>query len=109
MPHANEFMKGFELIKNRSIAGYNLVDASCKHETIVRYHEYRYIIQLKFLNINGKYQQLIDEIEHLISKQPIVYGISNPYRCYIDKLNYRDIVNINGLIVINLLGHAIRI
>ena len=110
MPDAAQFLDGFGFIRNSQFKGYILTDATSTHESIKRYHEYKYSIRLTFTNHGmGNYNDLILLIMSMISKQPIIYGIKNPYRCVIDPLKYGDILaDEDGNITFNLIGHSYR-
>lgn len=106
MPHTKEFLKGFNLIKGRNIAGYVLIEAHATHETIKRYHEYQYDIKLIFQG-NGDYDSLYHQLMKDTSRSKIIYGIKNPYRCTIDS-NPDIYYDGSNNIVFEFTGHAIR-
>lgn len=110
MPDALEFLTGFGLIQGSQFDGYILSYAHSTHETVKRYQEYRYNITLKFSNLGlGMYEDLFQIVNHIISKQHIIYGVRNPYRCIIDSPKYGDVVDNNdGTIIFNLVGHSYR-
>lgn len=111
MPDSNAFLYGFGFIKGSKFDGYILSSAISTHETISRYHEYRYFITLTFNNLgNGIYDNLFSLVRSTISQQHIIYGIRNPYRCIIDAMVDGDITSDNnGTITFYLLGHSYRI
>lgn len=125
MPDVAQFLNGFGLIQGSSFDGYILTIATSTHESIKRYQspgtrntnkfvfsqEYKYSITLTFDNQgSGNYNDLFQHVMQLISQQPIIYGIKNPYKCLIDPPNYGDISeDDNKTITFNLIGHSHRV
>lgn len=86
MPTAKEFLKGFGFKEGEEFGGYTLEEATCTHEAIKRYQEYKYDIDLVFQNNgHGKRSELISVVNDHISKERIIYGVRNPYKCTISK------------------------
>jgi hypothetical protein len=120
MPDAAQFLSGFGLIQGtifgiesnrneRNTKGFILSSATSTHETVRRYQEYKYSITLTFTNLgSGNYENLFHDVMTIISKQPIIYGIRNPYHCIIDTPEYGDIVGDNKIITFHLIGHSYR-
>ena len=106
MPHAQEFLSGFGLIAGKTFDGYILNNASATHETVKQYREYRYNITLTFKNSgNGTYKNLYNALKQVISKEHIIYGVRNPYKCIIDIPTFQD----NGeTLTWKLIGHSYR-
>ena len=119
MPEASEFLAGFNLVKGRIFASYILENATSSHESIKKYHEYMYKITIQFKSLapaaiapttDQLYQSLYEAVISEISKEPIIYGIKNPYRCIIDPPQIGDIIEeSDGSIIFKLTGHSYRI
>ena len=109
MPTADKFLKGFNLVPGTKLGGYTLLEATSTHETIIRYQEYLYHITLVFRGDKvADHDQLFKDLMSEISKEPIVYGVRNPYRCKIDT-PVSALRDENGDIIVELTGHAYRI
>lgn len=123
MPEVSEFLSGFNLIKNKKFSNYILKYVTSTHESIKRYEEYQYHIKLIFkpiigssgimkniTNVNVDYENLYNEVIREISKEHIIYGTRDPYRCTIQQPIYGDIEeDENHEITFNLIGHAVKI
>jgi hypothetical protein len=114
MPKAQEFLKGFKLIPHTIFGGYELIKATASHETIKRYQEYQYSITLVFMGdanyTNQNYKDLFNAVMEEIRREPIIYGVRNPYRCTIEPPSRGDITGVlEGPITFKLIGHSYRI
>ncbi|CAH6419101.1 Hypothetical protein HVR_LOCUS295 [uncultured virus] len=111
MPEAAEFLAGFHFIQGTIFANYTLVSATSTHESVKRYHEYRYNITLVFKNNGGGlYENLFYAVMAETTQEHIIYGIRNPYRCIIDAPQYGDIEEeSDGTITFKLIGHSYRV
>lgn len=59
MPDATQFLNWFGLIQCSQFGGYSLDSATSTHESVKRYHEYKYDITLIFKNRGyGNYNYL---------------------------------------------------
>lgn len=110
MPTPDKFLRSFGFVSGAHFDGYTLEHVSSTHDTIKRYNEYEYDIQLTFENArDGSLDKLFDIILKQVSYEHIVKGARNPYRCVIDQFSHHDIQqNKNGDITINLVGHSYR-
>lgn len=107
MPDAADFLVGFNLFNGRQIAGFTLQQATSTHETVSRYHEYRYNISLTFIG-DGNYTELIRTLQRDISQSKIIFGIKNPYRCVIDPISEYNVLRRGPYTMISLVGHSYR-
>lgn len=112
MPEPKAFLGGFGFYHGAQIAGYSLDSVTSTHESISRYHEYRYAIMLVFRSTgSGQYENLFMAVNNSIGQEHVInsqYG--NPYRCIIDAINYGDVMEDgNGVITFKLTGHSYRI
>ena len=111
MPHAPEFLAGFNFIQGNQFASYVLSNVTSTHETIKRYQEYQYHITLVFTKQGaGTYEDLFQAVMSEAIQEHVIYGIRNPYRCIIDYPKYGDIIeSSDGTVTYHLLGHSYRI
>lgn len=109
MPTSDKFLASFGLRVGSKFDGYILDVVNSTHDSIKRYQEYEYHIKLVFRNENnGTWENLFKVLNKNISKETIVKGVRNPYRCIIDHptdVHQDD----NGDITVNLIGHSYRI
>lgn len=110
MPNDHEFLSGFGLIKGVQVDGYELIEAESTHQTIKRYQEYEYQVDLTFENLGiGSYNDLYRELSSMLSGERTIYGVRNPYRCIIDPIqNYNVFENPDKTITFELTGHSYR-
>ncbi len=109
MPDAQHFLKGFGFVKGLVIDGFKLTNAQSTHNVIQRFQKYKYDITLEFVNTEHQpLQHLYQKIDTMISKEKIIYGVRNPYRCTIDSFNHA-LAHHDGTVVVHLTGHSVRI
>lgn len=109
MPTPEKFLSSFGFIINSQFDGYILEHATATHLTIKRYQEYEYNIELLFSNLGtGTWEKLFEVLQKNISKEHIVKGARNPYKCTIDYPSYGDAHRENNSIRISLTGHSYR-
>ena len=109
MPELKKFIEGFGLQSGIILGDYRLIDIKGKHETIERYHQYRYPIRLRFspLNSNAHPLNLIRDFRELTAKDKVIdsrYG--NPYLCNFG--NPKIVGTIGNDIIIQTIGHSQR-
>ena len=107
MPELNEFLHGFNLIKDTNYGGYIIEKIDASHQAVVKYREYKYPITLYFRKTDRRTnkEQLMLALNLEINKQHIIYGIRNPYRCVIQFQSLND----NGdNVVVKLMGLSYR-
>ena len=110
MPTPAKFLSSFGFIKGSQFDGYILEEAIATHDTIKRYQEYEYDIQLVFYNNgNGTWDSLFKVLLKNILSEHIVKGARNPYKCIIDYPSYGDVHGNNNDITIYLKGHSYRV
>ena len=107
------FCPALGLHQGLNIAGYKLIDIDISHQSVKRYHEYKYPIRLTFDCSNEKYnnQQLESQLKSQISGDKIIYSdYGNPYNCNIEfqSIDRCQHGNIVILTLIHLLGHSYR-
>ena len=107
MPELNEFLRGFNLIQGSEFGGYRLDRIEAQHRAVTRYREYRYPITLNFAKINRRsnVNSLIEALNVEITKEHIIYGVRNPYRCIIV---FQDHVENGNNVIVHLLGSSYR-
>ena len=111
MPVAADFLNGFGFIVGRKFDGFELTQAVSTHESVKRYQEYRYAIELTFAvrGATAKHFDLLKALLPTIQEQHIIYGIRNPYRCVIDTPDVTAISDTHDEhIMIKLVGHSYR-
>lgn len=107
MPQVKEFLESFGLTENQKIAGFTITSVTSSHESIKRYYEYYYKIQLEFSGA-GDPKELLQFLMNLSAQEHVVYGIKNPYLCTIDKLTPENFQKERGGYQVRLYGHAVR-
>lgn len=108
MPEAGKFLNSFHLIEGKRFGSYTLTKIRAIHYVIVMYREYKYKITLYF-NGNGNVNNLIDNINEVISEEHNVLATRNYYHCSIDKLTDRNVKILkDGTVMVSLIGHATR-
>jgi len=112
MPDVPEFLKGFNLIKGNNFDGYTLENVEASHEVVRKYREYKYPISLtlKKRSKNGgsdssSISELLPSLNEEIKKEHIIYGIRNPYRCFI---KFQSLSKNSDTVVVKLMGIAYR-
>ena len=115
MPEPAAFLNGFGFRKGTTMGGFTLVDANATHETVTRYREYLYHINLSFANNgNGNISNLITAIKSMISGDHIIKsGYGNPYKCVIEPPNVSsgqcEGANNKMHCTVRLIGHSYRV
>lgn len=111
MPHAPEFLRGFNLVRGTTFDGFTLIDVMATHNTVKQYSEYSYDITLTFrANSSGaSYNNLYYSLLQTIRQTHIIYGVRNPYSCTIDIPQDGSVHQIEqNTYLFNLKGHAYR-
>jgi len=110
MPTPEKFLSSFGFIVNSQFDGYILTEATATHTSVKRYQEYEYNIELIFYDIgNGQWENLFNILKNNISKEHIIKGQRNSYKCIIDYPSYGDAYQDNDYIRLSLIGHSYRI
>lgn len=111
MPETNKFLSKFNLTRGSKWDGYILHDITATHDMIKIYYEYSYHITCTFEQTNSAdYNLFYKNLINTISKKYVIYGIRDPYRCWIDKPKYGDLTHDGAKsITIKLVGHAVKI
>ena len=107
MPHANEFLLGFGFRQNSTVAGFTLISAAASEQTVQRYQEYSYRLQLIYRG-TGDFNTLYHAVLRQVSTPHIIYGVRNPYRCTIDTPQHGSVTRSGNDIYFELTGHAHR-
>lgn len=107
MPKPDEFLVGFDLVKDSVYADYKLKKILISHDTVKKYHEYRYSIKLIFVKMyeDSSANTLYKELDVALSNTVVIYGRRNPYLCSVDILKFRE--NMRS-VTVTLEGHAIK-
>lgn len=111
MPELNEFLKGFNLIEGNNFDGYILDKIDASHEAVVRYREYKYPITLTLRGGENKKRRgnnissLLPSLNDEITKEHIIYGVRNPYRCFI---KFQSLTNNGDTVIVKLMGVSYR-
>lgn len=107
MPLPGKFLAGFNVHQNMHIGGYVLVDIKIEHETVIRYHEYRYPMTLTWEG-KGDAGTLLNKFEeHVAGKRIIDSEYGNPYECDFGNIRVHD--GGNGTVVMTTVGHSRRV
>src|SRR5690349_9500091 len=110
MPVPNTYLRGYGLKKGMNLAGYQLSHINVGHETVVRYHEYRYPTTLIWTKVstNANINDLMQQLHAIVGKDKTIksqYG--NPYSCHFGETSSHQ--NMDSDIVVTATGACKRV
>lgn len=109
MPSIGQFLDGYNFNIGEITYGYKLSERLGEHITIIRYQKYKYQLELTYIPVKGKRQdvnKLLYYLKSLMSEIKEIKAIRNYYTCYIDDIEYED--NEDGSIIIFIDAHSIH-
>lgn len=111
MPGLTQFLRGFGIHQGLQLAGYILDHVEGNENTVVRYREYEYPIQLFFSpqSAQANPQMLLNQLSQFVSgTRTINSSYGNPYECNFGQLQVTQVTPA-GVTVIETLGHSYRV
>lgn len=111
MPELDAYLAGFNITKYLQLDGYVLTHITGSHNTIQRFKEYQYSIQLLFTPTEGAhdYDALLRDLTQLTSGKRIIdSAFGNPYECDFGTPSIKSILN-DGQVIIVTVGHSYRV
>jgi hypothetical protein len=113
MPEVSNYIKGYNLYKGLTIAGYKLDKIEIQHVEEEKYESYSYPTELLFIptSTNSSEQKLVDEFTKYVKKDRTIFtSYGNPYICDFEKnLEIVGHLDTDGSVVITCTGSCHRV